>query len=76
MAKAAGISLSSGKQLGSVNSHLEGLPVLMSDATPPQLWHSVIYEEVLAPSILAGTPTLHQTPATSCLGALMLEVQA
>lgn len=41
-----------------------------------QLWHSVIYKEVLAPSILAGTPTLCQTPATSCLGALMLEVQA
>ena len=43
---------------------------------PPQLWHSIIYEKVLAPSILAGTPTLHQTPATSCLGSLMLEVQA
>lgn len=32
--KAADISLSSGRQLGPVSSHLKGLPVLMSDALP------------------------------------------
>ena len=77
-AKAVGVSLPSLRQLCSarVGAHLEGLPVMTSD-TLPHL--GILYEEALGPSILAESPHPHPTPqtsATSCLGGLMLEVQA
>lgn len=75
--KAAGISLSSGKQLVSERSCTwrTCVDVWHRPPTPLQLWHSVIYEEVPSPHpSLAGTP-LSMTSSTSCLGALMLKVQ-